>query len=130
MSYNSLQLQEISESFVYQVASLPPDDHIKQKQQEEVEEVDDADIIREAFLLDDLAKLITVEEVCTSSSFWALLCLVACFMLDATTSWWQSLFLIIYSNTCVLLPHHDHDTQTLDLFSACINAKSESPLMI
>lgn len=85
MSHDSLQLQEISESFVYQVASLPPDDHLKQKQQEEVEEVDDADMIREPSLLDDLAKLITVEEVCTSSFSWALPSFVACFMLDATT---------------------------------------------
>lgn len=81
-----MQLQESSESFVYQVASLPPDDHIMQKQQEEVEEVDNTDIIRKASLLDDLAKLITVEEVCTSSFSWALLGLIACFVLDTTTS--------------------------------------------
>lgn len=73
MSYNlfSLPLQESSESFVEQEVSLPSDDHMKQQEQEDLDEdeyeLEDADIIREASSLDDLAKLITVEEVCTSS---------------------------------------------------------------
>lgn len=64
-----LQLQESSESFVDQEASLPPDGHMKQQEDldEEEYELEDADIIREASSLDDLAKLITVQEVCTSS---------------------------------------------------------------
>lgn len=73
MSYTlfSLQLQESPESFVQQEASLPHDDHMKQQEQEDLDEeeyeLEDADIIREASSLDDLAKLITIEEVCTSS---------------------------------------------------------------
>ncbi|XP_011607932.1 uncharacterized protein cnsta isoform X1 [Takifugu rubripes] len=55
------QLQESSQGFVYQMVSLPSDDHIKQKAHGEVEDVEDAD--REASSLDDLAKLITVEEI-------------------------------------------------------------------
>lgn len=47
------------------MVSIPLDDHVKQKAHGEVEDVEDAD--REASSLDDLAKLITVEEVCTSS---------------------------------------------------------------
>ncbi|TNM90374.1 hypothetical protein fugu_002663 [Takifugu bimaculatus] len=43
------------------MVSLPSDDHIKQKAHGEVEDVEDAD--REASSLDDLAKLITVEEI-------------------------------------------------------------------
>lgn len=51
---------------------------MKQQEQAEEEEEDEyeyeyeveqADIIREAASLDDMAKLITVEEVCTSSCF-------------------------------------------------------------
>lgn len=73
MSYTlfSLLLQESSESLVEQETSLPPDEHMKQQEQEDLDEeeyeFEDADIIREASTLDDLAKLITVEEVCTSS---------------------------------------------------------------
>lgn len=58
-------MQESSQGFVYQMVSLPSDDHIKQKVHGEVEDVEDTDW--EASSLDDLAKLITVEEVCTSS---------------------------------------------------------------
>lgn len=64
-----MQLQESSESLVE--ASLSPDVHMKQQAQEDLDEeeyeLEDADIIPEASSLDDLAKLITVEEVCTSS---------------------------------------------------------------
>lgn len=69
----SLQLLESSESFVEQEASLPSDDHRRQQEQEDLDEdeydLEDADIIPEASSLDDLAKLITVEEVCASSVF-------------------------------------------------------------
>lgn len=97
MSYNlfSLPLQESSESFVEQEVSLPSDDHMKQQEQEDLDEdeyeLEDADIIREASSLDDLAKLITVEEVCTSS-FPGLSCPLNPFMLDRTASCWQTLF--------------------------------------
>lgn len=41
-------------------------------EEEEEYEVEQADIIREAASLDDMAKLITVEEVSTSSCFFCL----------------------------------------------------------
>lgn len=58
-------MQESSESFVEQEASLPPQQEQEDLDEEEYE-LEDADIIREASSLDDMAKLITVEEVCTS----------------------------------------------------------------
>ncbi len=62
----------------HQEAHLPQEAHMKQQEQgeegkdeeedeEEYEyEVEQVDIIREAASLDNMAKLITVEEVCTS----------------------------------------------------------------
>lgn len=48
------------------------DEEGKEEEEDEEEyeyEVEQVDIIREAASLDDMAKLITVEEVCTSSCF-------------------------------------------------------------
>ncbi|XP_074523098.1 consortin [Halichoeres trimaculatus] len=67
--------EEIQEStHLDQKASLPQEAHMKQQEQaeEDVEEyeeeedyeVEQADLIREAAVLDDMAKLITVEEMC------------------------------------------------------------------
>ena len=66
-------LQVSCESPLHQEVKPPQEVHMKQQEQAEVDddyyEVDQADIIREAASLDDMAKLITVEEVCTSSFF-------------------------------------------------------------
>lgn len=71
-----LSLQENSKSLLQQEAHLLQEAHMKQQEEEEAEEeeeeeeeyeVQQADIIREAASLDDMAKLITVEEVRTSS---------------------------------------------------------------
>lgn len=71
-------MQERSKSPPRQEAHLPPEAYMKQREQgeEEVEEVEEdeyeeeqTDIIREAATLDDMAKLITVEEVRTPSCF-------------------------------------------------------------
>lgn len=71
-----LSLQESSKSPLHQEAHHAQEAHMKQQEHvEEVEEeeyeVEQADII-EAVSLDDMAKLITVEEVCRSSCFFGL----------------------------------------------------------
>lgn len=72
-NFSPLSLQVSCESPLYQEAKLPQEVHMKQQEQagvdEDYYEVEQADIIREAASLDDMAKLITVEEVCTSSYF-------------------------------------------------------------
>lgn len=73
MSYSCipLLLKESGKTCLYQEAHLSQETHLKQQEQgeEEVEEEEgeyeeeQANIIREAATLDDMAKLITVEEV-------------------------------------------------------------------
>lgn len=45
------------------------DDEDDEEEEEEYNEVEQVDVIKEASSLDDMAKLITVEEVCTLSFF-------------------------------------------------------------
>ncbi|XP_040893155.1 consortin [Toxotes jaculatrix] len=73
--------QESSKPCLHQEAQLPQETHIKQQEQREEEEeeeeeeyeVEQADIIREAASLDDMAKLITVEEISPASGLVSIL---------------------------------------------------------
>ncbi|XP_022600777.1 consortin isoform X1 [Seriola dumerili] len=72
------ETQESAKTCLNQEAYLPQEAHIKQQEQceeeeEEEYEVEQADIIREAASLDDLAKLITVEEMSPASGLVSIL---------------------------------------------------------
>ncbi|KAM9366696.1 consortin [Symphorus nematophorus] len=75
------ETQESSKTSLHQEAHLPQETHKKQQEQSEEEEeeeedeyeVEQADIIREAATLDDMAKLITVEEISPASGLVSIL---------------------------------------------------------
>ncbi|XP_060924827.1 consortin [Limanda limanda] len=70
--------QESTETCLHQEVHLTQEDHVKQQEQHEEEkeeeyEVEQADLIREAAPLDDMAKLITVEEMSPASGLVSIL---------------------------------------------------------
>ncbi|XP_018522197.1 consortin [Lates calcarifer] len=72
------ETQESAKTCLHQEAHVPQEAHIQQQKQHEEEEeeeyeVEQADIIREAASLDDMAKLITVEEMSPASGLVSIL---------------------------------------------------------
>ncbi|XP_039994047.1 consortin [Xiphias gladius] len=69
------ETQESAKTYLHQKAHLPQEAHIKRLGEEEEEEyeIEQDDIIREAVSLDDMAKLITIEEMSPASGLVSIL---------------------------------------------------------